>query len=459
MSNHQSTSRDPSKEPRVDQRSGGIYIERGQLRVRGNVAGRDLIVIHLPALTWLIPIAILVPAFVVAAVLLVPSLIGQGTMTGLFNIAVADFGQINEQGQLVEWKEGATLSQAIFEQISNEFKGIPGIAGIVQVRHQGVGIVRGLTREERAASAKEIAQRLNAHLVIYGNLEKHQDRSAFLPEFFINEIKGAEEILGPDQMGAPVSSSDSLTGLSGSLVLGDALQARTRALTLFTIGLAYLTAHDYDKALERFEQATQVNGWKDTDGKEVVYLFLGTAYKIRAQEGDLARAHTAYQKAVNLNPEYARAYIGLGNVAYFEFTRSNFTNPAKLDEAWAEYLKARNASFKPASAYVDTNLHTQFGNVYSLKAQLGSPEYYALAEAEYQQVITAFEKGATELKSFAATAYSGMGIIRLVRDQNYTQAADYFRKCLANAGNDQELINFAKAQLKEIEALTGTKTP
>lgn len=459
MNNNPSSKNDNPPEPRIDQRSGGIYIDHGKLRVRGNVAGRDLIVVNLPPLTWLIPIAILVPALVIAVILLVPPIIGPGSMTGLFNIAVAHFGRINEQDQLVEWPEGDKLSQAIYEQIGNELKGIPSIAGVVQVRHQGVGLVRGLTREDRGASAKAIADRLNAHLVIYGNLKDQQDGTAFVPEFYINEVKGAEEILGSNQLGAPITSKVTFKDLGGSLILGDTLQARTHVLTLFTIGLAYLTTGEYNKAIERFDQASQVSGWQDGDGKEVVYLFLGTAYKSRNKAGDREQARADYQKAIDLNPEYARAYIGLGNIAYAEFSSSTTLDPAKLDEAWADYLKARNANFKPDSAHVEANLHVQIGNVYSLKAQTGNPEYYAKAEIEYGQVIAEFEKGEPELSELAAHAYSGMGVIELVYAKDYAKATNYFRKCLDNAGNDQELIDFAKEQLKKLDSPSPTKTP
>ncbi len=436
-----------------------IYIEGNQVHIRGNMAGRDLIVINLPPLTWwyLLP-AILIPVLIAVAIAWRSQPQGPGPMTGLFNIAVADFGQLDERGHVKPWDDGARLSTSLADKLRDELALIPDFNGITQVRHEGIGPVQGSDADGRREAARQLAEeKLKANLVIYGNLEKRGDANVFVPEFYVTEIKNAEELVGPSDLGAPITVTAS--GLGGGLTLSGALGPRNTALVLFTVGLAYLSVDKPDSAVDYFEQAAQVKGWEDVDGKEVLYLFLGTAYAGRNKDGDLDRSRAAYDTAKNLNLEYARAYIGLGNLDYIEFDRSNPPDLNQLDRAIAHYVQAEQAKEKPAASFAEAKIHLSLGNAYVLKAQYGQTDWFEPAQNKYQQVVTEYEQRRPQLKTMAARAYFGLGVVYERWKQDYARAAEYYRKCIGAAEDDKGMRQLAETQLKAIEPLFSTATP
>src|SRR5205807_1595416 len=136
------------------------------------------------------------------------------------------------------------------------------------------------------------------------------------PEFYVRGgTRGAEEILGASHVGTPVAMPENLSRSLPSQML----RSRIEALTQFTLGLERLIQRDSPAAVNWFQRAVTTPGWRNNEGKEVAYLLLGTALRARNQPGDLDLALQAYWTSADLNPQYARAHIGLGNVYYDQF--------------------------------------------------------------------------------------------------------------------------------------------
>jgi tetratricopeptide (TPR) repeat protein len=97
-----------------------------------------------------------------------------------------------------------------------------------------------------------------------------------------------------------------------------ALSARASALSLIAIGMAYQSVDNYEQALQFFQRAEETPGWLDSAGKEVIYLLLGNAYarqaSLQKSAQPLEAAAQAYEKALALNSQYARAQVGLASV-------------------------------------------------------------------------------------------------------------------------------------------------
>ena len=92
-----------------------------------------------------------------------------------------------------------------------------------------------------------------------------------------HNLAGAEEITGQYELGKRILGSVVAGGsITDNAQVRLALLARTRALTQFVIGLSWYGARDYGNAYEAFEQADQPE-WRDEDGKEILYLFLGNS--------------------------------------------------------------------------------------------------------------------------------------------------------------------------------------
>jgi Flp pilus assembly protein TadD len=60
-----------------------------------------------------------------------------------------------------------------------------------------------------------------------------------------------------------------------------------------------------------FKRADAVENWTAGDGKEVLAYFIG---REALAAGRFVDATAAFSESMSLNPNYARPYIGLGNV-------------------------------------------------------------------------------------------------------------------------------------------------
>jgi len=446
--------------PEPEPPSGGVSIDRSEVHVGGDLAGGNIVkvLVNLPA-------PALYGALGLGLLLLVvsvgPALIahfrGPVPMDAFFNISVAEFGQVDERGQAQPSEVGAALSQSIFDRISDELEPYRR-RNFVDVRGpREIGRVGG-PESDWDRAAQQLLDKHRAHLVIYGNVENRAGQPRFFPRFYDSptqqELRRAQELTGPNGLGAPLTG----TRFGPS----DSLDARTRALVLFTIGLVYLADHDTDQAVRSFREASEVTPWTDadrdrdgraeSDGKEVIALFLGTAHALRNREGDLQEARNAYQNAVNFNRNYGRAYIGLGNVSYLEFQHSDQTDEAKLDEAEIQYRRALESTDKPESAHVDAKAYLALGNLYLVKAQGNQPHLFSTAAEEYQRVVSGYEARGEDLQPMAAAAYYGLGLVQELGSQNNALATDYYHRSINLSSDDPELRQSAESRLEKLES-------
>jgi len=394
-----------------------------------------------------------------AAAVAVPRFSGPPPMTGPFNVAVVQFGQIDEMGNIVAWEQGPSLAEATFLSLTSKFDSLTDMKNLVQIRNYPTEAVSGRTPAERAQSAQLLAERLQAHLVVYGIFQRDREQSAFSPEFYASELTGAEELLGRHQLGAPVTAGRSRSGLGQALAsaeIAEALRARTEVFSLLAVGLGYLMAGRPPTAAEYFEKAERMEGWQDSVGRDVLYLLLGSVYRARAEDGDRGRAFAAYQTALRLNAESARAYLGLGYLHYEEFLGSGCTDDAALDQALLQYQNAASARLRPGSDYMEARIRLELGNAYLVKAQLGRSDLFASARTELQWVIDAYERGNQRLEPVASYAYAGMGVIQERHIQDLGRAADLYQRALGTAGENDEIRELAEVQKDTVQPLRPT---
>ncbi|HXV43450.1 MAG TPA: hypothetical protein VEC96_10325, partial [Anaerolineae bacterium] len=257
-------------------------------------------------------------------------------MSGDFNIAVAETGQQDANGALESSKDGQQLGQWIFTELQNEYQNLPQEFD-VQVWHDGPelaakNVTIGLVADDEAAA--QLANEINANLVIYGNLVGPENAANFTPKFYVKPLQGEagelDELKGPFQLGAPIPIPIPLDTGDPVLIasLKPEVSLRAKALRWFTIGLIWDLAGQTVKALTTFQQAEQeLKEWGEKNqGKEILYYFIGRealflsrteseAQKVFASaEEARATAEAYFQKALSSNPDYARADIGLGSV-------------------------------------------------------------------------------------------------------------------------------------------------
>ena len=404
---------------------------------------------------------------------------GPTEMTGEFNIAVAQFGQIGADGSVQASEDGARLSQWLFERLQTETQNM-GQTLNVQVWHDSLdlgvrlGTIPCNAEADRCQAAEELAEAINADMVIYGNLDAGQDPASFTPEFYVAELPDAQEITGEHRLGTPIDVRFPLDNLAARLSVNQKLSARAAALTHFTVGLAWEFAGDPEMALEFFRQAEAVEGWDPDEGKEIIYLFIGREAFILWEHGEdrEAEAREAFEQALALNPDYARAHIGLGNV-YGELAerllsarQDNLQEVhANVDQAIAEYQLARENIGEQSTVHLRATSALALGGAYRLKANAylvqgdgaQTDHYLELAEGSTLEV---FDIVSQADHRYLAQAYLGLGgIYQLQAHQQlvsghraesktlFEQASGAYQHCAEQA--DAQPLDWFSAEVKD----------
>ena len=386
----------------------------------------------------------------------------QKEMTKLFNVAVAEFLVVDENGKPYRSKDGLELASTLKDQLENNFNEL-GIETIVTWELWGpdnTGSIKGATPEEREANAKAKAKEINAHIIIYGVLTFNGESSRFTPEFYVNHaaFEDANELTGSHELGRPLLIALPLASQIQT-VENPALAGRANALSLITLGLAYYSVDNFNDAIEQFSQAEQDNRWLDRAGKEIVYLLLGNAYsrmiaqdKLKqdlldrgllelqldedpndiqlAVENDIQLATANYEKAIAINMNYGRAYIGLAGTKLAQAGNTP-EGMEKLQETEALLDKALALENQPETANIIPKAHYYRGQVAFLKAlYTDEPDsWIETANQEYLFVLQDYEQGDDSLRDFASRSYARLGVIASLRE-NPDQAVEYIQKAL-----------------------------
>jgi tetratricopeptide (TPR) repeat protein len=345
----------------------------------------------------------------------------QAPMTGEFNIAIAEFsagadgaGLPADAGQIVAEQVLARVETALSEAL-NGGEVLYQVAGPV-----AVGRVDGGTPEDRAISAAVLAARLNADIVVYGVLGEAGGAQTVQPAFYVSEraFVTAPELLGEHALGGPIQLAG--TGdLASRVQVNRQVSDRVQALTFLAAGMETMALGDYAGAQALFSSAAGLEHWPDEAGKEIVYLLLGNATG-RLEQMDAAEA--SFLKALALNPEYARAHVGLAGVYYRRALGvppvSTFAevDPALLDRAEAELEAALSAADRPASADVDVKVAFGRGQLALVRYQMTqAAEQLALAEEAFGAVAAVHAAGNTRVAEQAGLAHGYLGTVAFIQ--------------------------------------------
>jgi tetratricopeptide (TPR) repeat protein len=362
-----------------------------------------------------------------------------------FNVAVTEFIVLDEDGSPVRSRDGRELADFLFHRLDSNFDELD-LKGSYEIRPPAHTCpIKGSTREEREEAAAALAERIGAHVIIYGAVEQTGDESQeFAPEFYINYrgfegAEGSEEITGQHELGRSLSVARPFDADQFQGVENPALSARAEALSLITIGLSYYATDDYENALDFFTKAETTKGWAAA-GKEVVYVLLGNASaglgsKLKSTEY-LTVTREYYDRALDINPSYARAKIGQASALYVMALGDpavpswDTVDLGVLDEAAAAYEAALDLGDPPESANIETKVHFGLGQIYLVRAMVVGSDWLDRAETEFEQVVEAYESGNTRVMNYAGHALARLGAIARLRGDTdaavdrYTRAAE-----------------------------------
>lgn len=343
-------------------------------------------------------------------------------MTGDFNIAVADFGEVDSDGRLRVTSDSSKISRALANYLDSEYTS--GDFGLqVQVSHDRMPLV------EEDRQARQLADDVNADLVIYGTLLGDGRRARLLPRFWVDPNPDLTEVSGQNSLEAPISYEPARLADTGYLT--ETLRNNAAILVLFTRALVSYNVDNLDAAALSLDLALR-EAQEDFPGKEVLYL-LGSSIARRQGQYDLALQRA--DSALTLNPEYARGYLAGGNVYYDVVTlEDNWEREDLLDEAEQWYLLALEADDAAAGAYIDEKTSVALGSILLIKAQLrDDPLLYQQAMGYLTRVVAGYEASQDErfradIGQVAALAYHGLGAAAH-RQGDLEQAKRYYELC------------------------------
>lgn len=319
-------------------------------------------------------------------------------MSGDFNIAVAEFAILDENGRLDKDSRagGLRIAERIGNGLLQEFADRPGVevwydsAELKRDHHVEIGVA-GLPPLEAADPAK-LAEELNADMIIYGRAEPGDNTNDLQLQFYVRPQFDADfsQMVGNYEFQAPIPVFDASDPAEE---VWRRLDPLARALAWVTIGLRQEILGDQTEAIQSFGQAAAF-----APDSDVIHYFLGqeafyTAQRTPEKSAEqLAAAEAAFAESLRLNPDNARAQIGLGSTHFLRAQRllgeirKGTTGPdraAALEEVRRE-AEAALDQYNPIAALPDQT--DSYGVPVNGIAQLGRGiSLRLLAEVAFEQ--------------------------------------------------------------------------
>lgn len=378
-------------------------------------------------------------------------------MTAILRIAVAGFNVSGDQSK----KE---IGNAIGQELALNIDRVLAASGLEFSKEvwgpDRVGQIKGGTGEQRTLDAQRIAEKHNAMIVIYGEIDTSQQPWQVTPEFYIAGLSfiDALEVAGQHELGkaffVPGYNDD-----ASRIALSNKLIGRAKPFSQLAIGVAFYATRDFERAYQELIAIENEAIWPDDiGGKQLLYLLLGNVAG-RLEQIDLAE--TWYQQALQEQPGYARAYAGLGNV-YFTQALDGIADDEDfsgldlglVQQSIDAYQQARDAEFQPDLSDIPAKVHFGLGQAYLIQSYADETVMVAPAIAEFQAVIEAYGDGTNpRLKELAGESYIRLGMIyHAGGEKEYAIGLYEHGVNLIRQLGDQERTDFLEERLRTIKS-------
>ncbi|PWH13357.1 MAG: hypothetical protein DDG60_10370 [Anaerolineae bacterium] len=395
-------------------------------------------------------------------------------MTGIFNIAVAEFGELGADGILRPSKTGQQMSAWAVDYLRHDLKDAPSL----QLWPEEGGLFRrARVPLVTAETAEQTASQINASLLLYGYIDRRETPPRLALKFWVapQAKYRFEDIQGSYGLGPPIRIADLEN--PGPGIQGE-LGRQSSALAWVALGLAQEQLGQNQDALRFFQKAVE-----SAPDSALAQFFVGRAslflsdLQSREREAYWQSAESAFQTAIGLDPRHARAYIGLGGVYFkrgaslLDAALATGQPPDPQAARWAEqalaaYQQALDLKPDPAEYGnpVGEVARLALGNAYRLKGAIAitagdtdaATESIQAAINLLEPLVPFFEASARQHEShrrYLAQAYEYLGLAYqwqgalLERNQAYDQALEAYQKslaafdgCIAQAKNTLDLV-------------------
>ena len=374
------------------------------------------------------------------------------SMSGDFNIAVAPFFVVGEAQDI-----GEDVANSIFGRLQANFA--DRASPIVDVWGPSEPVLNPVPAVTGDQAAMELANEINADIVVYGIVTKNNRSWQVTPKFYISpkNFEDAAEILGPYDLGEPFGLSEG-SPRALRITSGDELSPRAEFLTQVAVGLTYYSITNYDRAAETFMDilsSEAEGGPVDDETLRLVYLLLGNTFlkkalqEISAENRDtpesiatsesivtqfLKEARTNFEASSEIDPEYGRAFLGLGSIAFqqsFICDVSGCENDGELmQQAIAFYEEALTDKTAPETAVLEAKAYFGIGQTYL-------QQYFDRGDFTFTDAISYFQKAIANYgagnrpraRDIAAESSARLGLIYCLQG-TYDEAAIHYQNAI-----------------------------
>ncbi len=256
---------------------------------------------------WIQALLVLI---VVVVILAVTNAFADRVMQGTFNIAVAEFGEMDSNGEIHPSETGELMSEWAVNYLRSELP--KEDANLLVWPNESKFFTGTRVKLVQPDTAEKTASTINADLLLYGYIDTRSKPPQLILNFWVapqNEYK-FEDMLGNIRIGKPIRVVD----LSNpGIEVRSELERQSTTVAFIAMGLAQQQLGQSEDALEDFLTAENT-----AQQSEMVQFFIGREYLFISdlqsdrQEELWQKAEDAFLKAITINDQYARAYISLG---------------------------------------------------------------------------------------------------------------------------------------------------
>jgi tetratricopeptide (TPR) repeat protein len=432
---------------------------------------------------------------VIASLLVLVGILGYSrlqppVMNGLYNVAVADIGEIGTDGrvQAIPDGSGAAISQIISADLQSAFQDSPNIlvwSNTPELRLQRVriGTLESDSPQGLTQAAASLAERLNADMIIYGNINRQQQPPVLnLHIYLAPKLEDAlDEINGNFLLNAPIPIGSDLESDAVQLEIGRQANLLAKLVLAQSESKSGRTLEALDGYLEAAVLAPESDMLQFFIGRESLFVIEREAVPQNADEAFVQQALTSFEQALQLNPKNARAYIGLGSLylkqakrliqeaANSEYTDQSFGQIMQLlDQSEAAYGQVLQLEIDPVEYGVPVKdiAILGLGDVQVTRGiALQGRANFDPSREDFQEAIQLFEQAIQTFNDvlpafqapglsrylaqghqFLGSAYQNSGYLAdlagdsSAAEQAYQQAIEQFDACIALGENSTDRV-------------------
>jgi tetratricopeptide (TPR) repeat protein len=386
-------------------------------------------------------------------------------MLGDLRLAVAPFDSTDSrEGRATPASATAAMRVAagVADRLTTELAPLRGRLRVELRPPSQLHPIDGTSPARRAAAAASLARQHGADLLVHGTLVVDTASTRLEPHVYLagGVRSDADELLGDHKLGAAVvTPGDPESNLLLARELSEHLATRVRALALLSVGITYYHLDRLAEADRYLTLAGQTAGWRDSEGTELLHLFIGNVASRRGAElrrddkeplarAQFARAIRAYRAALSVEPGYARALYGIAETRFLQLDLrckpGTHDQTRQLQQVVATFATAGRAPHQPAGANLDLKIDFGIGRAY-VCLSLAGDNYRAPATAHLSQVLAAVDSATRPqtpaLTRLAAETHGQLGLLALAEPDG----ADRRTRLQAAVGHYQRAITLSQA--------------